>query len=64
VLAPELVDEPLGRHRLARAQEQQGQERTLVAAAQLHGPVAVEHLERPEDAELEHSTVVTRFTSD
>ena len=54
MLAPELVDEPLGRDRLVRPQEQQRQQRALVPAAERHGPLPVEDLERAEDPELQH----------
>ena len=54
VLAPELIDETLGRDRLVRPQEQQRQQRALVSAAERHGRALVEHLERTEDPELEH----------
>ena len=63
MLAPELVDETLGRDRLVRAQEQQRQHGALIPAAQADGVSFVEHLEWPEDPELQHSRVVTGHTT-
>ncbi len=63
VLAPQLVDQPLRRDGLVRAQEQQRQDRALVPPAQRDGRSVVEHLERAEDPELEHSPVVTGHTN-
>jgi len=47
-LAPQLVDEPIGRDHLVAVQEQQRQERTPLAAADRDGPPAVEDLQWPE----------------
>ena len=63
VLTPELVDEALGREGLVCPQEQECQEGTLISAAELHRRAFVQHLERTEDSELEHASVVTGFTS-
>jgi hypothetical protein len=55
LLAPERVDQRLPPDELVRMQEQEGEERALARAAdRQHGPVAL-HLERAEQAELEHS---------
>jgi hypothetical protein len=62
VLAPELVDEALARDGLVRAQEQQCQQRTLVAAAERQRQAVLDYLQRPQDPELEPSPVVTKFT--
>ena len=45
MLTPELVDEPLRRHRLVRMQEQQRQHGALIPSGQRHGEPFVEHLE-------------------
>jgi hypothetical protein len=54
MLSPELVDETLRRDRLVRPQQEQRQQRALVPAAERHGCLPVEHLERAEDAEFQH----------
>jgi hypothetical protein len=51
VLAPEVVDDPVGRERAVRVHEQQRQERTRLASSQQHLPIAVADVERSEDAE-------------
>ena len=60
MFSPQLVDEALRRDRLVDPQEQQSRH-TLVAPAERDGRPVVEHLERSEDPELEHVTVVTGF---
>jgi hypothetical protein len=55
VLAPEVVDDPVGRERAVRVHEQQRQERTRLASSQQHLPIAVADLERSEDAEVHAS---------
>ena len=63
MLSPELIDETLSRDRLVRPQEQQRQQRALVATAERQCLLPVAHLEGTEDPELEHCvTVVTGFT--
>lgn len=63
MLAPELIDETFSRDRLVRPQEQQRQQRALVATAERQCLLPVAHLEGTEDPELEHCvTVVTGFT--
>ena len=54
-LTPEVRDEPVGRHDLARPQRQCRQERTLLPARQRDDPVAVQGLERAEQADLHRS---------
>ena len=61
-LAPQIGDEPVGRDDLARPQGERGQERALLAARQRDHPLAVAHLEQPEEADL-HASVVTPTTN-
>ena len=49
-LPPELVDEPVARDDLVRAEEQHGEERLLLGGAERHGQSVVEHVQRTEDA--------------
>ena len=62
-IPPELVDERVSRHDGARAQQQEREQRTLKWPAERHGRLIVEHLERAQDPELEHSSVVTPVTT-
>ena len=52
-LAPQLVDEPVGRHRLVGAQEEQGEDCTFLRPGDLDGPAVVQDFERPEDPEVQ-----------
>ena len=54
LLAPELVEQAIGRDHLARADDQAAEQRALLLAAERDLPVVPHDLERPEDAELEH----------
>ncbi len=54
-VTPQFVDQPLGRERFVDVQEQQRQQRALLAPAQRYRLPVVERLERTEDAEL-HGT--------
>ncbi len=56
---PELLDQLIGGDDLARPQQQQGEERPLLLARQRHRLAVGEHLQRPEDPELQHVRVVT-----
>jgi hypothetical protein len=52
-LAPDRVDQPVGRDRLVRAEEELGEERARPRAAELQrNAVVVDDLERPEHPEL------------
>ena len=63
MLSPELIDETLSRDWLVRPQEQQRQQRALVATAERQYLLPIAHLEGTEDPELQHYvTVVTGFT--
>ena len=52
LLAPQVVDEPVGRHDLVNAQQQNREQRALLGARQRHQRVAVGDLERAEDPEV------------
>ena len=52
-LAPQRVDQPVGGHHLAGVDQQQCEHRPLAGAAERARPVAVMHLERSEDPEIE-----------
>ena len=54
LLTPELVDEAVGCHDLARPHEQEPEQRTLLLAAQRERRRPADDFERPEDAELDH----------
>jgi hypothetical protein len=63
MLTPELVDEALGGDGLVRPEQEQGQERALIPAAERNGCLPVENLEGTEDPELQHCIrVVTGIT--
>jgi hypothetical protein len=53
LLTPELVDQAVARDDLVRPHEQDGEQRTLMRAADPEPAPVSEHLERAEDAELE-----------
>jgi hypothetical protein len=59
VLAPELLDQPVGAERLVGVQHQHGEQRTLLAPSERDFTALVEDLERSEDAEV-HSESGTR----
>jgi hypothetical protein len=63
VLAPQLVDEPVGRERLAGVHEQQREQRPLPVPAERHGASVRDHLERAEDAVLRGSRVAGRVAT-
>ena len=48
LLAPELVDEPVGRHDFARAQREEREQGTLLLTAHFEGATVDADLERPE----------------
>ena len=51
-LAPELVDDPIGRDRLIAMEEEKGEQGALLAAPERNLPFALANLERPENAEV------------
>lgn len=55
LFAPELVDQPFAGHDLVGVQQQVGQERLLLAAADGDRPPVIDDLHRTEDAEI-HAT--------
>ena len=57
LLAPEPVDEPVGGDDLARVEEQEREQRPLIAAAEPNRRPLVENLERAEDPELHRGFV-------
>ena len=61
-LAPQLVDQPVAAERLAGVQEQHRQQRPLPGAADGHHAVAVDDLERTEDAEFDAGRVTSHAT--
>jgi hypothetical protein len=60
-LAPDLVDQRVGRHDLVRAHEQVREDGALLGAPQGHRTVTRVDLQRPEHAEL-HPATVARVT--
>jgi hypothetical protein len=54
LLAPHLVDQPLGRDRLVCPQEQEGEHGALISAADRDRNALRRHLERSQDPEVEH----------
>jgi hypothetical protein len=54
-LTPQLVDQPIGRQRLVGMQQQQREQRALLAPAERHHTALIEDLERAEDAEVHSS---------
>ena len=57
-LAPELVDQSIGRDHLAVIDQEQGKEGSLLLARERNGGTAVDDLEGAEDPKLEHPLVV------
>ena len=56
-LSPDLVDQALGRHDLVRAQEEDREERPLLARSDVQHAAPPNDLERPEDAKLDQLQV-------
>ena len=56
VLAPEQIDEPIGRDDLPVMDEKRHEERPLALPAEFDGLTVEQHLERSEDPELAHLT--------
>ena len=54
-LAPELVDQPIAGDRLAGVKDEDGEDAALPCAAERKPPLAVTHLERAENAEIERA---------
>ena len=52
VLAPELVDQPVGGNDLVGMEEEGGQQRSRLAATEGHLTASVPDLERPQDPKL------------
>ena len=52
VLAPELVDQPISGNHLVRVEQEDGKQRTRLAAGQRNLAAPVPHLERSQDPEL------------
>ena len=50
--APQLIDQVVARHHLVGIQQQQGEQRSLLWAPKRESPVAVGHLDRPQDAKV------------
>ena len=61
LLAPELVDQPLGGDRLAGRKRERRQERARLAARNGDDVAVLHDLERPEDPKLHRFRVVTRI---
>jgi hypothetical protein len=59
--APQLVDQPIGRDHLVRAEEQHGEEGALLRTAERHRFAADPDLQRPEQAEPDAPIVVDSF---
>ena len=55
IVAPESIDQPIGRDDGPRLQQQQGEDSALLAATEANLPIALPDLERAEDAEIETS---------
>src|SRR5262249_49983499 len=58
LLAPELLDDPIARKHLARVDQQEREQRTLLLAAEQDRAGLVDGFERPEDPELDHRRFV------
>ena len=56
--APQRIDQTIGRHHLVRVQQQHGQDRTLLRAAQGERALVPRHLKRAENAEVHALQVV------
>ena len=65
LLAPERIDQAIGRDRAARIDEQQGKESPLLRASELNRTAVSAHLERAQKAELEalHESVLAPLRS-
>jgi len=61
LLAPERVDETVGRHDAAGLEQQEGENGALLQAAEKDRARLLIHLQRSEDSELRHVTFVTRL---
>src|SRR5262249_22770417 len=64
MLAPEPVDQPICRHRLSLAEQEEGEQRPLLLAAEREGSPRFHDLERAEDQELRHPSDLTRFPAE
>ena len=65
VVAPQGVDEEVGRDDLIRVQQEDGEQRALLLAAELQRlAVGGSDFERPEDPELRHTGVVPGTSGD
>jgi hypothetical protein len=53
-VAPQLIDQTIARDRLPTAQQQDREQRPLLRPAEQNRPLLLDHLERPQDAELKH----------
>ena len=53
LLAPELVDQAIGRDDLIRVEDQDDEQRSALRAAELERPPVGDGLQRPEDAEVQ-----------
>ncbi len=62
-LAPELVDEPIARDRLAGVQQEDRENAALPRATERKLPLAVTHLERAENAEIERARQMRERTT-
>jgi len=51
-VSPQLVDETIAGDDLVRVQEEDGENSSLLRAAEVKGVLAVSDLERPKDAEI------------
>jgi hypothetical protein len=59
-LAPQLVDEPVGRNRLAGMQHQQGEQGPSAPPGERYSPSPVQDLRRSQDSELHRSSRARR----
>ena len=62
-LAPELVDQPIAGDRLAGVKDENGEDASLPRAAERKRPLAVTHLERAENAEIERARQIGEGTT-
>src|ERR1700681_69855 len=58
-LSPQLIDQTIARDTLAAAQHQDRKQRPLLRGAERNRPLPLDHLERPQDAEVKHDLLVT-----
>jgi hypothetical protein len=54
IVTPEGVDDPIGRDDLVRMEQQQCEESAKPRPVQWDGDAVLHHLQRPQDAELDH----------